>query len=67
MAITAQQIQAAEAVQRVAAHDGSPGSSCVAGPGTGKSFSNRGTGLLVIGSTYSSAQLSLSRLRGHPQ
>jgi len=39
MAITAQQIQAAEAVQRAAAHDGAPHVRLVAGPGTGKSFS----------------------------
>ena len=39
MAITAQQIQAAEVVQRAAAHDGAPQVRLVAGPGTGKSFS----------------------------
>ena len=39
MAITPQQIQAAEAVQRGAAHDASPQIRLVAGPGTGKSFS----------------------------
>ena len=39
MVIRAQQIQAAEAVQRAAAHDGAPQVRLVAGPGTGKSFS----------------------------
>lgn len=39
MAITPQQIHAAEAVQHAAAHDGSPQIRLVAGPGTGKSFS----------------------------
>ena len=39
MAITPQQIQAAETVQRAAAHDGSAQVRLVAGPGTGKSFS----------------------------
>lgn len=39
MPITPQQVQAAEAVQRAAAHDGSQQVRLVAGPGTGKSFS----------------------------
>jgi UvrD/REP helicase N-terminal domain len=39
MPITPQQIQAAQATQRAAAHDGSPQIRLVAGPGTGKSFS----------------------------
>lgn len=39
MAITRQQVQAAEAVQRAAAHDCSSQVRLVAGPGTGKSFS----------------------------
>lgn len=39
MPITPQQIQAAEAIQRAAAHDGSQQIRLVAGPGTGKSFS----------------------------
>src|SRR6266404_9055773 len=39
MAITPQQIQAAEATQRAAAHDASQQIRLVAGPGTGKSFS----------------------------
>lgn len=68
MAITAQQIRAAEAVQRAAAHDGAPQVRLVAGPGTGKSFSIRGTGLLVIGiKVLFRAPFPLSRLRGHPQ
>jgi superfamily I DNA/RNA helicase len=39
MPITPLQVQTAEAVQRAAAHDGSPQIRLVAGPGTGKSFS----------------------------
>jgi ATP-dependent DNA helicase UvrD/PcrA len=39
MPITPQQIQAAEAAQRAAAHDGSQQIRLVAGPGTGKSYS----------------------------
>jgi superfamily I DNA/RNA helicase len=39
MPIIPQQIQAAEAIQRAAAHDGSLQIRLVAGPGTGKSFS----------------------------
>src|SRR5271170_3720118 len=39
MPIIPQQIQAAEAIQRAAAHDGSQQIRLVAGPGTGKSFS----------------------------
>lgn len=39
MPITAQQTQAAEAIQHAAAHDGSPQVRLVAGPGTGKSYS----------------------------
>jgi len=38
MPITPPQIQAAEAMQHAAAHDGSPQVRLVAGPGTGKSF-----------------------------
>jgi superfamily I DNA/RNA helicase len=37
--ITPQQVQAAEATQRAAAHDASPQIRLVAGPGTGKSYS----------------------------
>jgi len=39
MSLTAQQVQAAEAIQHAAAHDGSPQVRVVAGPGTGKSRS----------------------------
>jgi superfamily I DNA/RNA helicase len=39
MPITPQQLQAAEATQRAAAHDGAQQIRLVAGPGTGKSFS----------------------------
>ena len=39
MPITPQQIQAAEATQRAAAHDAAQQIRLVAGPGTGKSYS----------------------------
>lgn len=53
MPITPQQVQAAEAIQHAAAHDGSSQVRLVAGPGTGKSFSieERVCWLLAQGAT----------------